>query len=224
MSSRQYKTKNKNYNSDSKYIIRVGSCGGINGTLTLKNDQVDVCDVIVSKNNVGLSGCLLQSETGVLNYLEVDSEQIVNKFLSNYSSDYELKDNWLIGPLDKSFSQLLHKSVKERTTKVKNNIRSHLLSSYTKDSLYAETKEEAFMSLRDRFDVGCTEMEFDSIVKTTKTFTKLGEPVKAGMACIVLGVIPGSSFANIDSGKKNDSTECAILGALDTLHKVSLDC
>jgi purine-nucleoside phosphorylase len=214
VSSKEYKTNNKNYSMDCKYIIRVGSCGGINGKTTKKEEMIQLTDVIVADKNVGITGCILQSKTSLLNFLEKGDLKLhpeISKKLIN---------NWYIHNTDLSLTQSLFQNVQKQTNKTILN--THLLSNYSKDSLYCETDEEKFIELRDNFNVGSTEMELDSILNVGEIFTKLGESIKVSMVCYSLSVIPGILFANVPKKQEHKSSKCAIIGALETLHEMSL--
>ena len=62
-----YTYNNTTYQSDSLYIIRVGSSAGIN---KWSNADIDAFDIAVISHQIGMSGADLQSLTGCLNYFE----------------------------------------------------------------------------------------------------------------------------------------------------------
>jgi len=214
VSSKEYKTENENFHTESKYIIRVGSCGGINGYSTKKDKKIKLADVIVTDKNVGITGCILQSKTTVLNFLEKNNLKDHPKISNNL-----INNNWYINYTDKLLTQSLYENVQIQTNKI--DIKTHLLSNYSKDSLYCETEEDKFIQLRDLYNVGSTEMEFDSILNVGDVFTQMGESIKVSMVCYSLSVIPGILFANVEKSIKDKSSRCAILGALETLYKIS---
>jgi hypothetical protein len=97
----------------------------------------------------------------------------------------------------------------------------HLTGNVSKDSLYAELADDTFVFLRKEFEVGTSEMEMSAITRLANTYTKCNQPVQVGMILVVLGVIPGASFAN-DTGMKAKANRVAALSALNTLHEISL--
>jgi len=218
ISSREYKTDKNEYAAKEKYVIRIGSCGGINsGKETKKSDIVKIYDVIISSHSVGISGCHIQAALGMLNFFEVDLKQCREQFEKLGYKVHE--DGWMVQKCDKEFCAAMKANILEKLTTKGSKASAHLLGSFSKDSLYCETNEENFMKLRERFDVGCTEMEFDALRLMASEFKRRGEPVKVGMACVAIGVLPGASFALVDKKEASRSIDSALLGAFETLHQ-----
>merc|ERR1712000_297713 len=94
----------------------------------------------------------------------------------------------------------------------------------SKDSLYSESNEDSFVELREKYDVGSTEMEFGTLFRLAKTLTaKHNNPVRVGMILCSVGVLPAGSFLEgpkwADISSRN--TRAALIAALETLHDIS---
>lgn len=221
ISSRKYNASQFKFNASEKYVIRVGSCGGINsGKETKKEEIVRVYDAIVSSHSVGISGCNVQASLGALNFLGINLEEARAHF---EKLGYKVHDDgWTEAKCDLEFSKSLQANIRAKLKDKGSNATSHLLGSFSKDSLYCEAREENFMKLRERFNVGCTEMEFDAVLSMAKDFTARGEPVKVGMACVAIGVLPGASFAIVNKEEAQRSIDSTLLGAFETLFQYSV--
>ena len=97
----------------------------------------------------------------------------------------------------------------------------HPVGNSSKDSLYAELHEEVFTDMRAQDGVGSSEMEFGTVVRLAQQKTQGGDPVKAAMLAVVLGTIPGNSFAD-EGASKTVAERAALIGALEALHRVSM--
>mmetsp|Transcript_11841 Transcript_11841/g.21633 ORF Transcript_11841/g.21633 Transcript_11841/m.21633 type:complete len:355 (+) Transcript_11841:110-1174(+) len=223
---------NKVFNSDAKYMIRVGSAAGINcndeGKKELRQPVVEAYDCVVANKQVGISCADYSALCGSLNAFERGDAGQVKTALK--SMGYKFQDNWPVLETDKTLTSILSEKISEQV-EIQNDKKTekdvklgkvYSLGNVSKDSLYAETEEEAFMSLRRNLDVGCSEMEFATISRVGANKTALGDPVRTAMAACILGSIPGDSFAEIDKSVANLVTRSALVGALETLHKVSL--
>jgi len=231
----EFKLGATTFKADAKYLIRIGSAAGINCYQTadgkaLKSPQIEAYDVIVASHQVGISCADYSALTGSLNALIRSKEETekVGKMLSDMG--YEMKKGWPVLPLDKSVMDLLKSNIETQLKERNQRFRStedvklgsvYALGNVSKDSLYAETEEEAFTDLRAKLDVGCSEMEFGTISRCGAHKTLLGDKVKTGMAACVLGSIPGDSFAEIDKTVSGMVTDSALVGALETLHAIA---
>jgi len=209
------------YKADAKYIIRVGSAGGINGFDTKEEEKIDLCDVVVSNSIVGIDGTTTQSLTGNMNAagLSDNDQKTVRTSLKDLG--YSVDEDMPVYLLNKGLSQNLKAGISQHMDDQGSNVVVH--ASVSKDSLYAETNEDDFMVLRDKYDVASTEMELSNINYVARMYTRNGEPVHAGMCCVVVGVIPGSSFGSLDRQKYMLASKAAGCGALECLHKISLN-
>jgi len=207
-----------NFLADSKYVIRIGSCGAINGFNTKMNEKVDLCDIIVTNSVVGVDGSTTQSITGNMNAagLSQKDKDIVRKELEKLG--YTVDKDMPVSHVDEILADCLQEKISQF---VGDEVNVSLHASVSKDSLYSETIEKDFMRLRDEYDVACTEMEFSSINHIAREYTRDGESVKAGMCCVSLGVIPGGSFGKLDKEKYLQASNAAVRGALEVLHCIS---
>lgn len=209
------------FQADSKYIIRVGSCGGINGFETKEEEKVALSDVIVTNSIVGIDGTTTQSLTGNMNAAGLSKDDQETVMMSLKELGYSVNEDMPVFSIDQSLAKHLQAGVQEHMEYSGTNVLIHAACS--KDSLYAETREEDFMHLRDKYDVACTEMELSTINYIAQEYSRDGESVKAGMCCVVLGVLPGESFGGLDREKYLKASKAAACGALECLHKISLN-
>merc|ERR1712087_456638 len=97
------------------------------------------------------------------------------------------------------------------------------LGNVSKDSLYSEEAPKTFTDLRKYADVGTSDMEAATIIRTTKQMTyDFGNKIKVGFCSIILGTLSpdgdGSSFTTFDQSL---CSEVQWKSALDALHEIS---
>lgn len=93
----------------------------------------------------------------------------------------------------------------------------------SKDSLYSEEAPKTFTDLRKYGDVGTSDMEAATIIRTTKQMTyEFGNRIKVGFCSIILGTLSpdgdGNSFTTFD---RSLCSEVQWKSALDALHEIS---
>lgn len=202
--------------SDAKYIIRVGSCAGINHPTTPSNETVNLYDIIVASHQVGVSSTDVQCMTGNLNPCDPEYASGTRQILEKYG--YTFDKHWPIVEVDPNFSNILVQAAR-RLISTKGNV--HLAGNVSKDSLYAEATEEAFTDMRKHQNVASSEMEFSTIMKVCRELTmEKGISCHGAMILVAVGVLPGESFGN-DHVKENERTKVALLSAMEALHSIS---
>ena len=185
--------------SDAIYVIRVGTAGGINDPD--KGDKIKVGDIVNATFNIGWSGTLIESMSG----LDYSSDKILAAFKKKWmeSGGSFTKDNRfpqascsadLVGSIDWAAKELGIKSVQG--------------GNFSKDSLYAELDDNAFIELRKKYNIMSTEMEQMAIHKVAADFKDLEILVKTGLVSGIVGVLPGESFStNLSLKETQEKTE-----------------
>lgn len=204
--------------SDTKYIIRIGTCGGINHQTTPSDELIGLYDIIVTSHQAGVASTDVQSMTGNLNPCDPQYASGARQILEKYG--YKIDEhNWPIAEVNKNWSNQL---VEEARKLVDPECKVHLSGNVSKDSLYAETKEEAFTDMRKEQNVGSTEMEFSTIMKVCREFSiDKGISCRAAMLLVAVGVLPGESFGKGNPELASRQTKAAFLTAMETYHSIS---
>ncbi|GAB5364700.1 hypothetical protein AAMO2058_000992400 [Amorphochlora amoebiformis] len=217
------------FEADAKYVIRVGSAAGINASKEEKMTppELKAYDVVVASHQVGISCADYSALSGSISSFDrSDAQKVKNRLIA---MGYKMDSGRPVKNTDENLSKSLLAIVNEKlsfhnSSRENNSIKlgkAYSLGNVSKDSLYAETEEEAFLTLRKTLNVGSSEMEYATITRIAAHQTLLGDPVKTSMAACILGTLPGDSFAEIDKSVSSLVTMSALLGALETLHKVS---
>jgi len=208
-----------------RYIIRLGSAAGINGT---KAGQVAVnaFDVVIATHSVGCSGADIQALTGRLNFFDPGLTHAASEVFKQ--AGYSVKADkhghpWYLLPVSDDIRRAMAQASNQVPRPEDNKeLRVHELGNFSKDSLYAEAHETAFTDLRDSFDVGTSEMELATITRVAAQARKHNQPISVGQLSVVLGTIPGASFFH-DKPKESASIKFAVQLVLETLHQISLE-
>eukprot|EP01084_Bolivina_argentea_P265064 449170_1 len=220
---------NKCFTSDSKYLIRLGTSLGINSS-NQNSIKLNVGDISVSTHQVGISSTDFQAITSNLNIFNAQSSiKYASKFLNKIGyemktiNDNNIKETWPIVEFDKEVHSTLSKCVFEN---YKGNNKGYKcvssLGNVSKDSLYSEQAPNTFIRLRDYCDVGSSDMEAATIIRTAKQMSyQYKNKIKCGFCSIILGVLSpdgGDSFVSFD---KSLSAKVQWKSALEALHQLS---
>lgn len=204
--------------SDAKYIIRIGTCGGINHQTTPSEEMIGMYDIIVTSHQVGVASTDVQAMTGHLNPCDPQYASGARQILEKYGYTID-EHNWPIAEVNKTWSNQLIESARKL---VDPECKIHLSGNVSKDSLYAETKEEAFTNMRKEQNVGSTEMEFSTIMKVCREFSiDKGISCRAAMIVVAVGVLPGESFGKSNPDTAHKRTKTAFLTAMEAYHSMS---
>eukprot|EP00002_Diphylleia_rotans_P005893 TRINITY_DN1510_c0_g3_i1.p1 TRINITY_DN1510_c0_g3~~TRINITY_DN1510_c0_g3_i1.p1 ORF type:complete len:351 (-),score=94.58 TRINITY_DN1510_c0_g3_i1:64-1116(-) len=208
------------FKSDAKYVIRVGSCAGLNLSTSPDAPEHESrtflrnFDLIITTHQIGITGADVQSLSGLLSFSpeSVKSSMEVMRSTLGYSETPDKAylridtDAKIIRALNEAGESLSHVH--------------HNLGNISKDSLYAESQEHEFIAFRREYDIGSSEMEFSTLLRLCRQKTVAGDPTFAGMVCAVLGLIPGGNFENDNPLKKKAEVD-ALLSGLEALHILS---
>jgi uridine phosphorylase len=176
-----YNASGNFYPSDSVYVIRAGTCAGVNGS-DPESHQMEIGDLAISRFSIGSIGAALQSNYGLLDFAGRSST---------------LEQETIPATKDKKYLSTVPSPGLARALEEKANcfgLRFAAGANFSKDSLYAEMEEQDFMQLRDRYGVISTEMEQVIIDMLASDFSSAGMPVQSALIAAVVGAIPGRSF------------------------------
>jgi len=220
------------FHAPGKFSIRVGSCGVMNDPADEKAAVFKAFDVVVTSHQVGVSGCDVQSATGTLNLFDPAWRETAMRRLAQFGFVYtagarspEVKMHVLDSRNSVQAALVAAAGSLKAARREFDPIAVHEAGNCSKDSLYAECRDEAFIELRREFGCGSSEMEFSSMSCVAAMYREGAKcppvNVELGMVLIALGVIPGASF-ELESTKVGFATRLATLSALEALHALSL--
>lgn len=174
-------------------VIRAGTAGGINDPSNL-NESVMVGDIVNATFSAGHSGALMQS-IGGLNFLH--AQNLINFSIRwmAYGYDFLSGGDYPFGKSDPRLVEAISLSGKELGVRVVEG------GNFTKDSLYAESNEKSFISLRKKYGIMSTEMEQMGILALAGKFRETSIRIASGLVSGLVGVLPGASFAGSDDEK-----------------------
>jgi uridine phosphorylase len=207
--------------SDAAYVIRAGTCAGVN-SFAPSEVKVGIGDILIATESYGSIGALIQSTMRSLNYTGVniaEKADLLRKMIMEYGS---LRLSHDAQSLATSCSTRLVLRLQEAADAM--DVRNFVGPNFTKDSLYAEIGEEGFAMLRDTYGVISTEMEEPVIDVLAGEFRKAGVPVHSALISAAIGAIPGKSFAETDAEKKlaADAESNAVKIAARALARIAL--
>jgi len=132
--------------------------------------------------------------------------------------------------LDKEFVSSINKNI-SRSLAAKENkhdtdtfaVTVHALGNFTKDSLYVELCEAAFIELRERCNVGSSEMEFSALVRLAQQMNKKQSrsALKVGLVVLVLASIPGDAAWVMSGNKKQVIQNRLCFGVFETYREIA---
>ena len=194
--SQEYQIGDQKLKTNGLFIIRAGTAGGIN-TIDDTQPKLVVGDLINAQFSIGWSGALIESLAG----LNFASPEVLFNFQKNWKKaghSFTNDNKYPLGKSSDSVVTAISGSAKEL------NLRCFEGGNFSKDSLYAEMNDEAFIKLRKRYNVMSTEMEQIIVCKLMSDFALHNIILKTGMVSGVIGTIPGASFAKeYDEVEKN---------------------
>ncbi|MEW6722375.1 MAG: hypothetical protein AB1324_03870 [Candidatus Micrarchaeota archaeon] len=194
-----YQLKGKFVRSDAAYVIRAGTCAGVN-SFAPGEVRIGIGDILIATESYGSIGALIQSTMQSLNYTGIniaEKADLLRKMISQYGS---LRLSHDAQSLATSCSTRTVLRLQEAADAM--DLRNFVGPNFSKDSLYAEIGEEGFAMLRDTYGVISTEMEEPVIDVLAGEFRKAGVPVHSGLVSAAIGAIPGKSFAETQQEKR----------------------
>ncbi len=194
-----YKADGSFVKSDGIYVIRAGTCAGVNSHSPSEID-VNIGDVLIATDSYGSIGALIQSALQSLNYTGInvaEKADALRKLISEYG-------NLRLSHDGQSLATSASHRVVLRLQRAADELRVNNLvgPNFAKDSLYAEIGEDGFAMLRDTYGIISTEMEAPAVDALAGEFRKAGIPVYSGLVSAAVGAIPGKSFAETAAEKK----------------------
>lgn len=189
-----YRFKKRAISVGGIYVIRVGTAGGINDGR--KGEQkIAVGDIINGAFSIGWSGTLIESIAG----LDFSDPVTIKSFKTRWiGAGNHFTDDGRY-PLADSSRELVD-SIQD--TAIGMGLRIHKGGNFSKDSLYAEIDDNAFVELRRKYNVMSTEMEQMAIAKLRGDFAVRGIKLHIGLISGVIGLLPGASFSTDEKNTK----------------------
>jgi uridine phosphorylase len=171
--------------SNGIYIIRAGTCGGVNSNKRIL-PIMEIGDIAIATESIGSIGTILQSKFGMLDFAGIP---IPNEAKMNNLAHFTKDGKYLSTFPSSEIGTALISSAKRLGIS-----RFSCGPNFTKDSLYAEMGEDDFAALRDAYKVISTEMEQMILDTLAYEFTSAGIDAYSGLVSAVIGAIPGKSF------------------------------
>jgi uridine phosphorylase len=207
LTSNEYRVEGERIVLPHKIVIRVGTAGGIN---CAGSPLIRVGDVVNATHSLGATGAIIQA----LSRLDFWHPEVYNKFRSRWS---DLGSGFTItrrGHPRVECSRDVIEAIENAATRVVKNA-YHKGGNVTKDSLYTELSDDIFLELCRNENCRTTEMELSAIAVAARK-----HQASFGMISGIVGVLPGSSFAQNEKMRKV-AEERALRVALDTLPLLS---
>lgn len=213
------------FNAPQRYVIRLGSAAGINGTIKGQT-VVKAFDAVIATHSVGVSGADIQALTGNLNFFDTrlssQASSIMGKLGYTAKTDKQ-GQVWHTLAVSPDVRGAMVRASKLLQIPSENKEMQVLeLGNFSKDSLYAETNEKSFTDLRDSFGVGTSEMELSTIARVAAQSKLHNCLISVGQLTLVVGTIPGDSFVN-DKPREHASMNFAVALVLESLHLLALE-
>ena len=206
LTNNEYHLGSKRVALSQKTVIRVGTAGGINCE---GSPPVKVGDVVNATHSIGATGATIQA----LSRLDFWSPGIYEEFQSNWN---RLGPGFTVtqgGHPRVECSRETIAAIEEAGKRFAKGA-YHAGGNVTKDSLYAERSNDIFMELCRTENCRTTEMELSAIGVAARQHR-----ASFGMVSAIVGVLPGSSFAEDQKTRKvaEDRALDVGLGALTGL-------
>jgi len=207
LTSNEYRVGSKRFSLPQKIVIRVGTAGGINCE---RLPPVKVGDVVNATHSIGATGATIQALSRLDFWHPGASEEFLSKW-SKLSSDFTITHE---GHPRVECSRDVVEAIETAGTRLAKNA-YHRGGNVTKDSLYAELSNDMFLNLCRTENCRTTEMELSAIAVAAHE-----HQTSFGMVSAIVGVLPGSSFAQNDKMRRV-AEERALRVALDALPLLS---
>ena len=203
LTSNEYRIGRERISLPHKIVIRVGTAGGINCEGV---PRIRVGDVVNATHSVGATGAVIQA----LARLDFWHPEVYKKFRSEWSklgSDFRITRGG--HPRVECSTDVVEAIDAAGARLVKNAYRRG--GNVTKDSLYAELSNDIFLELCRTQNCRTTEMELSAIAVAARE-----HQASFGMISAIVGLLPGSSFAN-NQKMRTVAEERAVRVGLDAL-------
>ena len=182
LTSNEYTIGREKINLPHKIIIRIGTAGGINCESL---PPIRVGDVVSATHSVGATGAIIQT----LSRLDFWNPEVYQSFRSQWArlgTDFTITHD---GHPRVECSRDVVEAIDAAGARLMKNafLRG---GNVTKDSLYAELSNDIFLDLCRTENCRTTEMELSAIAVAARE-----HQASFGMVSAIVGVLPGSSFA-----------------------------
>lgn len=203
------------------YVIRAGTAAGVN-SLRKSEANIAIGDITITTETYGVSGAILQSLVGELDFLGdvIEKVEAIRRAMLAHRI-LDLSHDARTFRTMCSHMLVLHLQLAADARGLKN----YVGPGFSKDSLYGELGEEGFAALRDNYGVISTEMEQLVINALAGEFRRAGINVHSGLISAIVGAIPGRSFPQTRAEQmKADTAERNImLVAADALGRIATE-
>ena len=195
----EYNINHRTVKSDSLYVIRAGTCAGVNSSSPAEV-KTGIGDILIATESYGSIGALIQSTLSELGFTGINAADKVDALRRLLSEHRVLRLSHDTKNMRTECSTRLILQLQRAADK--RDLRNLVGPNFTKDSLYAEMGEDDFAALRDTYGVISTEMEEPVIDVLAAEFRKAGMQAHTGLISAAIGAIPGKSFAETPAEKK----------------------
>jgi uridine phosphorylase len=188
LTSASYRVGKSKVDLPCKMVIRVGTAGGINCDGKL---AIEVGDIVNATHSIGATGAVIQS----LSRLDFWNSGAMEEFRKRWM---ELGPDFTItveGHPRVECSREVVEALDEPGRRLETEA-YHRGGNITKDSLYAELSDDAFLELCHAHNCRSTEMELSAIAVSARR-----NKASFGMVSAILGTLPGVSFAGSEKTK-----------------------
>lgn len=211
--------------SNGIYIIRAGTCAGVN-SFDPEKPQMQIGDIAIADSSIGSIGALIQSYLGTLHFSGSIIKQVQARMeeraeTARRAAMYGICAEEALEDLKTRAAVSLVQVLSENARRM--GIRNSVGPNFTKDSLYAELGEEEFAHLRDAGGVISTEMEQMVLDALAAEFSNAGIPVQSALIAAVIGAIPGKSFPETKEEQEAaaEAEKNAVFLAKETLGEIA---
>lgn len=189
LTSTRYRLRRRFFEFDRKYVIRVGTCAGINCG---SKERVKLGDIINATHSIGAPGADIQYLVR-LDSWRTDTLRALTERWPTVGEGFSITSD---GHPRIACSQEVVEAIRDAAEEL--DLRGyHSGGNVTKDSLYSELNESIFLRLCRDHDCRSTDTELTTIgVLATRAKASFG------MVSAVVGLIPGGSFAKSESVKE----------------------
>lgn len=189
--SNRYEVDGLVTHSDGIYVIRAGTCAGVNSHKKSEY-RLKIGDIAIANKNFGSVGALVESILGTLSLQGFDARKKLAEVGEDMMMEPRLAVSYDSAYLNNNCSSRIILQLLGLSNEL--NILAITGGNFTKDSLYAEMDENRFAELRDTYGIISSEMEQMAISALAAEFTKAGIPAYSALVSAVIGAIPGKSF------------------------------
>ena len=168
------------------YVVRAGSAGGINLSEGAAEGS-EVGDVVNAVFSTGFSGALIQAAAGIDLY-DPETRELFGRVWKEWGHGFTPDRKYPKADSDPEVVTAIKEAARDL------GVRCHDGGNFSKDSLYAESRDDVFLALRERYGIMSTEMEHLGLAALAGECGTRSLPVATGLVSGVIGVMPGESF------------------------------